>query len=270
MNTILFHQPEGAIAYDDQGEGPLVLCVPSLGDLRAEYRFLTPALVDAGYRAVTVDLRGLGESSPAWPDYTVAEVGADIVALIRHLEAGPALVVGTSMAAGAAVWAAAEAPDQVRGMVLISPFVRDTMPVWQARLMFTPLFVGPWGPAVWIRYFRTLYPTAPPEDFEPYLDRLRANLKEPGRLAAVRRMMTASKAASEQRLDQVAAPVLVVMGTRDRDFGDPASEAAWVAGHLNGEVHLIEGAGHYPHAEMPETAAEVILPFAQRVHHGAA
>jgi alpha-beta hydrolase superfamily lysophospholipase len=61
-------RPDGVIAYDDQGEGLLVLCVPAGGDLRTEYRFLTPALVAAGYRVATMDLRGQGQSSASWPD----------------------------------------------------------------------------------------------------------------------------------------------------------------------------------------------------------
>ena len=50
--TRYVERPEGSVAYDDRGEGPLVVAVPSLGDLRQEYRFLTPRLVDAGYRVV--------------------------------------------------------------------------------------------------------------------------------------------------------------------------------------------------------------------------
>jgi pimeloyl-ACP methyl ester carboxylesterase len=265
MTTKYFNHLDGSIAYDDAGQGPLVICLPSLGDLRAEYRFLTPRLIDAGHRVVTMDLRGLGESSVEWPDFTVAAVGSDIIGLIQHLNAGPALIIGTSMSAGAAVWAAAEAPDLVGGLVLVGPFVRDTMPPWQAKLLFTPLFSGPWGPAAWIRYFKTLYPSRKPGDFQAYLSTLRDNLSQPGRLAAVRRMMTASKRASEERLDQVSAPVLVIVGTRDPDFKDPSQEAHYVAERLAGKAHLIAGAGHYPHAEMPEEAASAILPFIRSV-----
>jgi hypothetical protein len=32
----------GKISYEDNGSGPLVICIPSVGDLRAEYRFLAP------------------------------------------------------------------------------------------------------------------------------------------------------------------------------------------------------------------------------------
>ena len=59
----------------------------------------------------------------------------------------------------------------------------------------------------------------------------------------------------------VKAPTLVVMGTKDPDFSDPAAEARVVAARLGGEVELIEGAGHYPHAEMPDYTASKILDF---------
>src|SRR5205085_11910127 len=111
MNTQYLTVSAGTLAYDDQGTGPLVLCVPGLGDLRQEYRFLAPRLVEAGYRVVTMDIRGHGETSAKWPDYTVGAIGSDMLALIKHLNAGPALIVGTSMAAGAAGWAAAENPE---------------------------------------------------------------------------------------------------------------------------------------------------------------
>src|SRR5258708_7606126 len=72
---------DGQIAYDDSGSGgSIVVCVPGLGDLRQQYRFLAPRLESAGLRVVTMDLRGLGESSTDWPDYSAASVGADIVA----------------------------------------------------------------------------------------------------------------------------------------------------------------------------------------------
>src|SRR5690349_11077388 len=41
--TSYLDRPGGRIAYDDSGgTGPLVIAVPSMGDLRQEYRFLRP------------------------------------------------------------------------------------------------------------------------------------------------------------------------------------------------------------------------------------
>ena len=263
MSTKTFEHQNGRIAYDEAGSGPLVICAPGLGDLRAEYRFLAPQLVEAGYKVVTMALRGHGDSSAAWPDYSAAAIGSDMLALIRHLDAGPAILIGNSKSGGAAVWAAAEAPDRVSGLVLISPFVRAALPAWQAKLLFTPLFIGPWGPAVWIRYYRSLYPSEKPADFPSYLSALADNIRQPGRMVALRAMMTSTEGYLEKRLDDVSAPALVIMGTRDPDFKDPAAEANWLAEQLSGQAHVVEGAGHYPHAEMPTTSGPAIVSFLQ-------
>src|SRR5579863_8507915 len=129
--TCYLDLPGGRLAYDVAGAGPLVVCAPGMGDLRAEYRALAPQLVAAGYRVATLDVRGHGESSVGWPDYSVGAIGADMLALARALDTRPAILIGTSMAGGAAVWAAAEAPEAVAGLVLIDPFVRDMGPRWQ-------------------------------------------------------------------------------------------------------------------------------------------
>lgn len=260
MPTQYLEHQNGKLAYDDTGSGPLVLCVPSMGDLRGEYRFLAPQLADAGYRVVCMDVRGHGETSTRWPDFSVGAIGSDMLALIRSLKSGPAILIGTSMAAGAAVWAAAEAPELVTGLVLIGPFVRGEGS-WPIRLLFTVLFARPWGPAMWRRYYTSLYPTQKPADFGAYSAVLHANLKEPGRQEALHRMLMASKAASEQRLPGVKAPALVIMGSKDPDFKDPAAEAQWVGNSLRATVQVVPGAGHYPHAEMPEVTGPYILAF---------
>jgi pimeloyl-ACP methyl ester carboxylesterase len=258
MATQFFQHQNGRLAYDDAGSGPLVICVPSMGDVRGEYRFLAPQLVAAGYRAISLDVRGHGESSTDWSDFSVAAIGSDILALLRHLNAEAAFVIGTSMAAGAAVWAAAEAPDLIRGLVLIDPFVRGGGDL-ASRLMYGALFARPWGPSMWLKYYATLYPTRKPADFAEYSTALRANLTAPGRMEALHHMLAASKLASEQRLPRVTAPVTVLMGSKDRDFKDPEAEAKWVANSLRGTYQMIENAGHYPHAEMPDIAGPIIL-----------
>ena len=212
-----------------------------------------------------MDVRGLGETSIEWDDYTVAGVGADIVALIRNLEAGPAIVVGTSMAAGAAVWAATEAPELIRGMILVGAFVRGEG-TWFSNLLFSTLFARPWGAFMWIKYFSTLFPTRKPDDFAEYTSALKANLKEPGRLETLLEMIRASKRASEERIPQVDKPVLVLMGSKDPDFKDPETEAKWVADNLKGTYTMIDGAGHYPHAEMPEITGTLMLEFMQSLN----
>jgi pimeloyl-ACP methyl ester carboxylesterase len=267
MPTEWLEREDGRVAYEEDGRGPLVVCVPGIGDLRQEYRFLTPWLAAAGFRHATLDLRGHGESSTGWRDLSAEAIGSDVLALIHHLEADSALVIGTSMAAGAAVWAAAEEPECVAGLVLVGPFVRDVGSPAQLRLyraLFRLVLVRPWGLAFWSRYWASLFPTCKPPDFDAYAAELRRNLSEPGRFASLRGMMLGpSRREIEARLDRADVPALVVMGTEDRDFKDPAAEAELVAGRLHGQVELIEGAGHYPHVEFPERTAKLVVEFAQ-------
>jgi pimeloyl-ACP methyl ester carboxylesterase len=198
---------------------------------------------------------------------SVGPIGSDIVALIRHLNAGLAIVVGNSMGCAAAVCAAAEAPELVDGLVLTGPVVRDgdAMPAWAGRLLYTLLFARPWGVAAWGQYYNTLYKTARPADYAVYRARLLANLREPGRLAVLRRMMLASKAASASALRRVQAPALIIMGTGDPDFKNPVAEAEFVSAQLHGRVQLVEGVGHYPQVEVPDQVNPAIVAFCREV-----
>ena len=254
------------MAYDDSGgNGELVVMLPGMGALRSEYRFLAPLLRTAGYRAVTADLRGHGQSSVPWPSYDVPSVGGDIVALIETLKAGPAHVIATSFSPGAAVWAAAERPELFRSLVLIGPFVRDIKlnPLMSAAVWV--LMNNPWRVSTWMMYYPSLYPSRKPADFKDYLRQLQANLAEPGRFEAAKALAGASRRPAEERLGKLKAPVLVMMGTKDPDFPDPIAEAQFVAKQTGGQATLIEGAGHYPQTEMPEETSRVVKGFLKKL-----
>lgn len=80
-------------------DGPVVLLAPGMGTTRATFRHLAPVLRRAGYRVVTTDYRGLGESDTGWAEYSSAATADDLAALIRHLGAGPVLLYGNSYTA---------------------------------------------------------------------------------------------------------------------------------------------------------------------------
>ena len=254
------------MAYSDYGgSGELVLMLPGMGALRSEYRYLAPKLDKAGYRAVTMDLRGQGDSSVPWPSYDVPSVGADILALIEHLDAGPAHVIATSFSPAPAIWAAVERPECIRSLVLIGAFARDPKPNAFMKAATWFMMNNPWRAQTWRAFYRTLYPTRKPEDFEAYLDELIANLSEPGRFDAVKAFPSAPRQPSEERLPDVNTPALVVMGTKDPDFPDPVEEGQYLAEAIGGKLILIEGAGHYPQTEMPELTAPAVLDFLRQV-----
>jgi pimeloyl-ACP methyl ester carboxylesterase len=266
LRTEYFHRPEGALAYTDYGgRGDLVLMLPGMGSLRSEYRYLAPQLDAAGYRAVTMDLRGQGDSSVPWSTYDVPSVGRDILALIEHLEAGPAHVIANSYSPAPAIWASVERPDLIRSLVPIAAFARQPKPNPLMKAFIWFMLNNPWRAQTWRMFYRTLYPTRKPADFESYLDELTANLSQPGRFDAVKAFPAAPRQPWEERLARVEVSTLVVVGTKDPDFPDPIEEGEYLAGKLDGRLVSIEGAGHYPQTEMPEETAQAVLEFLKAV-----
>jgi len=267
--TSYLTRPQGRIAYDRTGEGPLVLLVPGMGDLRSSYRFLVPDLVAAGFTAVSVDLRGHGDSDTGFDSYGDAETAEDLAALLDEL-GGPAVVVGNSMGAGAGVYLAAVRPELVSGLVLVGPFVRNGESSAIQRLLMRVALARPWIATTWRYYVPSLYAGRRPKDFSEHLDEIVASLKRPGygpAFAALTRSLDHDVA--EQRLGELRTPTLVVMGALDPDFPDPEAEARWIAATLDGEVVMVPEAGHYPHAQRPDLVGPAVVDFTTRVHGGA-
>lgn len=258
--TRFLDRDEGRIAYEITGDGPLVVAVPGMGDLRGTFRHLAPALVEAGFRVAAMDLRGHGDSDATFTEYDDEAAASDVLALVEHL-GGPAVLVGNSMGAGAVTLVAARRPDLVRALVLIGPFVRNPATGALTMLMFRAMMGGPWAGRVWAGYLPSLYPGRRDEDFRAHRRAIVASLRRPGHRRAFTATTHTSHAPVEAVLDRVRTPTLVVMGERDRDFPDPAAEAALVAERLNGRVVLVPEAGHYPHAEFPERTMPPILDF---------
>ena len=260
----------GRIAFDDTGgDGPLILAIPGMGDLRSEYRKLRPILRKAGYRVVTMDVRGFGETSAQWDDYSAHAIGRDALALIDHLGAGSAVILGNSFAAGAALWAAHDTPARVKGVVLLGPIVRDQKVSAMAKLALAIGFAGPWRVWFWTTYWDSLFPSHKPADHRQVKAALGRNLREPRRTTALRSMVSMSKADTATILPQSKVPALIVMGTRDPDFTDAAAEAASLAEILGAETLIVDGAGHYPHAEVPDQVAPAVLSFIGGLKHSA-
>lgn len=272
--TEFLRRDRGTLAYDVEGEGPLVVLAHGMGDDRRSYRFLAPRLVAAGYRVATLDLRGCGESSTGWDGYRRTDIAADLVALVRHL-GGPAVLVGQSISGGAATIAAATAPDLVAGLVELAPFTRaqsvdvaGLLRVGRHRrgMAHLALAAGLGSTRAWGRYLDLAVP-AKPADWDAVRARTLDLLREPGRRAAFKAMGSASPVDAGAALRDVGCPVLVVEGSADPDWADPRAEGERVVAELPaglGELVVLDGVGHYPHVEVPGRVSELVLPFLRR------
>jgi pimeloyl-ACP methyl ester carboxylesterase len=251
------------LAHDDTGgDGRLLLLLPGAGDLRSEHRFLSGILAGEGFRVVTADLPGHGESAPA-AEYTVEATANAIIDLVEGLDAGPAVVVANSFAPAAAVWAATERPELIAGIVAISPhlYADDSVKAKAQGLGLELLLRGPWAPAMWASFYRGWYKTDPPADLDRELEKLRAMFSNPASRTAARRTLTAHRNGVADRVQRLGVPTLTVFGSKDDHFEDPVAMAASTAAELKGDQLVVNGAGHYPHVEQPEPVASAIVAF---------
>lgn len=89
--------------YTDQGSGRPVVLIHGWPLSGRSWENQVPALVEAGYRVVTYDRRGFGESSQPWTGYDYDTFAADLEALLRHLDLNDVALVGFSMGGGEVV-----------------------------------------------------------------------------------------------------------------------------------------------------------------------
>jgi pimeloyl-ACP methyl ester carboxylesterase len=103
---------------------------------------LARSLAGRGHRVVTLDLLGHGASdrpTDMWR-YSMTEFGREVVALLDHLEAEQAVVMGTSLGANTTLEVASLAPDRLRGMVIEMPVLDNAL--LGCAIAFTPLMLG--------------------------------------------------------------------------------------------------------------------------------
>jgi pimeloyl-ACP methyl ester carboxylesterase len=140
------------LAYTVYGEGPrVIVLVHGLLLSQRMHAELAKALADRGNRVITLDLLGHGRSDrpPDMWRYSMTTFGAEVIALLDHLEVDEAVVLGTSLGANTALEAAALAPERLRGMVIEMPVLDHAL--LGCAIAFTPLMLALTVGAPWMR-----------------------------------------------------------------------------------------------------------------------
>ena len=98
----------------EAGTGPLVLFLHGFPEFWWAWHDMLPAVADAGFRAVAVDLRGYGASDKPPRGYDGYTMAADVTGLIRALGERSAMIVGAGFGGMIGWTAAAFHPKMVR------------------------------------------------------------------------------------------------------------------------------------------------------------
>ncbi len=118
------------IHYTDQGAGRPVVLIHGWPLSGRSWEEQVPALVEAGYRVVTYDRRGFGESSQPYGGYDYDTFTADLDALLSALDLRDVTLVGFSMGGGEVVrYIGTRGSERIAQAVFaaaVPPFLRKT------------------------------------------------------------------------------------------------------------------------------------------------
>jgi pimeloyl-ACP methyl ester carboxylesterase len=110
------------IHYEDHGAGQPVVLIHGYPLSGRAWDRQVRVLLEAGYRVITYDRRGFGQSSQPVVGYDYDTFAADLDSLLGHLDVRAAVLVGHSMGTGeVARYLAAYGSDRVAKGVMVSP-----------------------------------------------------------------------------------------------------------------------------------------------------
>ena len=266
------------------GDGPIVLCLHGFPDNAGSFRHQLPALAEAGYRAISLTLRGYEPGAiPADGDYTMETIATDILAVIESLDTGPVHLIGHDWGAAVAYVATSAAPERFKSLTVMAVphagrFAREGLRIpKQLRLSwYMGFFNIPWL-SDWVvqrqdyAFIRKLWRDwSPGWQPEPgVLDSVIQTLSQPGvRSAALGyyRAALSIKAllvSAEEAHYPVPVPTLALSGERDGCIASEVFEQLMVAQDFPKGLTFsrIAEAGHFLHQEQPEQVNREILDW---------
>ena len=216
------------------------------------------ALTAAGWRVITWDERGFGETEFDGAPFTYWDSASDCLGLLDHLGVDRAVLGGMSQGGFLSLRAALTAPDRVRALILID--TQAGAESEEAKEAYGPmgemwLSVGPVDELAEAIAHLII---GDPDENARWIAKWQARPKE---LIAEPMQCLLDREDITERLGEIRCPALVIHGTNDE--GIPMDLGEVLAAGLPGadEVVQIEGAAHAPNLTHPDPVNAAILPF---------
>jgi pimeloyl-ACP methyl ester carboxylesterase len=243
---------------------PVVLMLHGFGASLETWEAWAAQLVPA-YRVIRFDLPGFGLTGPdPTGDYSDARALRLIAALLDQLQIAQVNLIGHSLGGRIAWRFAAEYPDRVHTLVLISPdgfaspgFRYDTAPDVPLLLRVLPVTL----PTALLRMNLAAAYSDPARLSDSTVRRYRDLMRAPGvREAIIDRLAQVRLVDPGPLLERIRAPTLLLWGTRDAMI--PFANAADYTRHIpQARLVPIVGLGHVPFEETPDAALVPVRAF---------
>jgi 3-oxoadipate enol-lactonase len=218
--------------------------------------------LSSGFRVITMDLRGHGESdAPLW-HYSLDQAADDICGLLDHLSIRQAVFIGLSMGGYILFSLYRKYPDRVRGLIFADTKAQgDSVESQQGRFQMaqTVYTQGP-GAIADIMIPRLLSPAT--VGTKPATVQCVRAMIEGNQMSGIAGdlMAMAERPDSVPLLRRIGCPSYIIVG--ELDVATPVSDATFMAEHIPGaRLAIIPQAGHLSNLEQPETFNEIVRAF---------
>lgn len=243
-----------------RGSGPTLVLLPAIGRSPADLGPFARELERAGYRVLLPEPRGIGGSEGRLDGISLHELAADVAAAIQADEgAAPAVVIGHAFGNRVARTLAADRPDLVRAVVLLSASGKVHGSAQSGE--WNRIALDPSVPAAQRRAAAAAAWFGPGAEPTPWLS---------GWCVPQREAFAAAARATplEEWWRAGSAPVLVVLG--GADASSPAENGRLLKEELGERATLVElpGLGHALPVEAPAAVARPVLAFLSRLAGG--
>jgi len=253
------------------GEGAPLVCIHGLGGTKASFLPTVSALAPEGFRVISVDLPGFGDShKPNSGRYNAPWFAQSVTELLDELEIERAHLAGNSMGGRIAIETGLLHPDRVERMVMLSPalaWLRDRSWKWLLRMPLPQLgFIQPTPHRVVEPIVRRLVPGADDGWTAAGVDEfLRSYLTPSGRYAFYEsaRCIYMDEPHGDDglwtRLAGMAPETMFVWGKHDALV--PISFMRHVQKALPAAKHVELECGHVPQVELPGPTHRAMAEF---------
>jgi 3-oxoadipate enol-lactonase len=238
---------------------PVVVFSNSLG---TDFSMWDPQMaeLEQRFRILRYDTRGHGQSTVTSGDYSIEQLGRDVLGLLDALRFDRVHFCGLSMGGMIGMWLGIYASDRLHRLVLCNTAARiGTQEMWNARIA-TVCKDGmkPVAAAVIERWFTPEFRASFPEKVA-HAQRMLENSPPEGYAACCAAIRDMDQ---REAVAQIKAPTLVIYGGKDPVT--PAADAHFLKDRIPGAVEVELPAAHLSNVEQADAFTEAVSYFLSR------
>jgi non-heme chloroperoxidase len=245
------------LAYKTRGSGENTLIIqPAWGCTSVGYDAFCDAMALTGWRVITLDPRGTGQSGKPDGGYTVEGMGQDVIDLADAVKAERFVLFGHSLGGKVARYVSCSWPERVQGQLLLCPVAAAPMPL-------PPEFAGlmravPGNPLAFWTFISTGLMTMPPGNgMQDIMKDVSAC--DPKAMSKMLEGMILGGTSFVDKQSKTRAKTLFI--TTDDAFFSQQAMAHEAAAIPNARLCYLPGPGHWANFTHPRELAAIVAAY---------